>query len=269
MKKNTLLPTALSVLAAGGLAHAQVSGTIASIEGNVTSGTTGVTISPSPIITAIGSSPQTLDGYTYGNYAIVAQDATGSLVVFGKATTYFGSYTPAVGDALNVTGTYSPFDGIPELASPSAVGAASHGNTLPTVPTYTIAQVSTSTTTLPQNVEGYLVNIDNVTILTNGVAPIGLNFPTHANGTYTITDGVNSLTLYQWASSYSLAGALGGAAIPTGPVDIEGLVDVFTSGTTSTSEFIPFGITSVPEPSPMALATLGGGALLAVLRRRK
>lgn len=268
MKKNTIILTALSVLAAGGLANAQNSGTIAYIESNVASGTAGVNVSPDPIVTYIASQPGTGDGYTYGNWSILVQDNTGALDLFGHLPAG-SSYTPAVGDAVNATGTYSPFDGIPEIETLTAIGADSTGNTVPAAPIY--GNLSAIPTPLavpsptPPTVSGYLINVDDVTILnTTGNA----DFPTHANGTYTIEDGSgNTMELYQWASSYSTAGALGGTLIPTGPVNIVGLVDEFSGS----PELIPFGITpaSTPEPTTLALATMGGGALLMALRRRK
>jgi hypothetical protein len=97
----------------------------------------------------------------------------------------------------------------------------------------------------------------------------GGNFPTHANGTYTVTDlsGNNPLTLFQWASSYSTAGTLGGTPVPTGPVDIYGIVDIFDG----TPEFVPFSITpaaaSTPEPGSAGLILVGVIAAQLLLRR--
>jgi hypothetical protein len=53
--------------------------------------------------------------------------------------------------------------------------------------------------------------------------------------------------------------------IPTGPVDITGIADVFDG----TTEFIPFSITPVPEPSSMALLGLGGMLCASLVRRFK
>lgn len=81
------------------------------------------------------------------------------------------------------------------------------------------------------------------------------NVPIHANGTYTVTDlsGNNPLTVFQWASSYSTAGALGGTPVPTGGVDPNGIVDLFDGA----PEFVPFSITpataSAPEPASIGL----------------
>ena len=61
------------------------------------------------------------------------------------------------------------------------------------------------------------------------------------------------------------AGALGGNAIPTGPVNMTGIIDVF-SGTTP--EFIPFSVTAAaPEPTSLSALALGAAALLTRRRR--
>lgn len=96
------------------------------------------------------------------------------------------------------------------------------------------------------------------------------DFPTNANGTYTVTDlsGNNPLKLYQWASSYATAGALGGTPVPTGAVDMTGIVDVFNGS----PEFVPFSITAVaaPTPEPASIGLLlGGVAAFGLLRLRR
>src|SRR5271170_2265461 len=71
-----------------------------------------------PVVTAVLTAPVgALDGYTYKNYAFLAQDTTGSLDVFYSSTA--SSYVPTVGDGISVTGTYAPFDAIPELGTPT------------------------------------------------------------------------------------------------------------------------------------------------------
>jgi hypothetical protein len=76
--------------------------------------------------------------------------------------------------------------------------------------------------------------------------------------------GGNIMELYVWASSYSTCGALGGTPIPTGTVDVTGFLS--QSGTFG-PEMTPFSITSVPEPSTLALVGLGVAGLL--IRRRR
>jgi hypothetical protein len=267
MKKNALLLTALSVLAAGGLAQAQTTGNIAAVEA---AGSGTVTINSDPIITALMSVPGLGDGgtKTYTSYAILATDGTGSVELFGKLPTG-STYVPTVGDEISVSGTYSPYNQIPEVASMTAISLVSSGNVIPAPQTYTLAQVEQAT--LPLSIAGYLISIEDVTI-----AGASGNFPTASTG-YTINDSSTptGMELYDWTSSYSAAGALAGTPIPTGPVDITGLMDVFTSVTggvtNSTPEFIPYSVTPVaaPEPTTWALAAMGGLSMLAGLRRRK
>ena len=94
--------------------------------------------------------------------------------------------------------------------------------------------------TEPFTTAGYMLELDNVTI--GGISgAFGV-----ANLTGTITDsGSNSMTLYYWPTSYSVANAnLFGQAIPTGPVNMTGFVSVYNS----VAEFTPMTVTVVPEP---------------------
>ena len=53
--------------------------------------------------------------------------------VFGHTV---GGYIPSVGDAVSINGTYSPFDGFPEMATVTANTLNSQGNATPTLPNY-------------------------------------------------------------------------------------------------------------------------------------
>jgi hypothetical protein len=235
--------------------------TIAQIE-TEPSGTT-VTLNSNPVITVIGSAPGTADGYNYTNYAIIAEDATGSIDLFGPLPTG-DTYIPTVGDAVSAAGTYSPFDSIPEIEDLTLLSKVSGGNAVAAPILVTTAELA-GITSSSDNYLGHYLELQDVEF--SGASG---DFPTHANGTYTITDlsGNNPLTLYQWASSYSSAGALGGTPVPTGPVDIYGIVDIFEG----TPEFVPFSITaataSTPEPGSFGLVLVGGITLLVLLRRR-
>jgi len=288
MKKAKCL---LPVLFTGALALVQTSALADSafnIENNYALGA-GVTYDDNgsgnfPVVTAILSAPSgsvynpgaTLDGYTYFNWSYLAADTTGSLDLFYSPNTNSGSYTtPAVGDTIIVSGAWSPFDGIPEVGKTSSGivvnGPGSTGNPAyppgaPVVSTIPTINVGTNSHGLNgSGLAGYLVQLNNVTISSNGISS-GLVFPTHANGTYTITDGgANSMTMFFWASSYSKDGAMGGTAIPQGSVDITGFVDDFGNS----AEFIPISITSVPEPSAMSLCGIGSVLALVGWRWRK
>jgi hypothetical protein len=229
-----------------------------------------------PVITEILSSPQTIGPRTYGNWAFFANDGTGSIDIFSSKTIFSGlGYTPTVGDAITVSGTYTPFDQIPEISTVTAVSQQSTGNAIPAPTVVTIPGVKSQLPTLNFSTAGYFLQLNNVTITAAAGNTFTSAFPTTAQessaGTssenYTVTDGGgNSMELFDWITSYSTDGAMGGNAIPSGPVNIEGFVDVFGTGTAAVVEFVPMVIT--PEPSVLNLLGVGGaGSLLALISR--
>jgi len=264
MKKTTMIVTALSALAAGGIVQAQTTGNIATIESNPSG--TAVTVNSDPIVSAIVSVPGvTVNGYAYSakSGTFLIEDPSGGMEVYG---TNVSAYVPTVGDSLTISGNYAPFDQIPELSGGAAlsISVISTGNT-PPLPTPQVTTVSAvDVATLPQSLTGQLLELDNVTI-TGQTA--GETFGT-ADLTLTMTDSTGTETLFYYPHDFSVANAnLYGDVIPTGPVDIQGIAAVYPTG--SEPEFYPLDITSVPEPSSMALAALGGGAILMIVRRRK
>ncbi len=102
-----------------GVAVTQASGTLTSLDNSA---------GQYPVITYIASQPGSGDGYTYTNWAVFANDGTGSLELFG---TMPGGYTPALGDAVSASGTFSPFHNIPELGTLTAIAQQSTGNSVP------------------------------------------------------------------------------------------------------------------------------------------
>ncbi len=195
----------------------------------------------------------------------------------GAGSAYTASSSPTVGDMVNVSGGYSPFDGIPEITFTTQVASnqflhqISSGNTVPTSPVFTIPQLEAGTgngagvLTNPA-IAGMILTIQGVTI-SGSTGGFMSTFPLESqantvNESYTITDGGgNTLEMFDWTTSYSAAGARGGTPVPTGPVNMTGFFDSF-------NEFVPLSIVSVPEPSTWMLVGTGLLGLLALRRRR-
>ena len=250
---KNLLMAAAAVSAIGVCASTALAQNISTVEGQASS--TAASLSDNPVITAVLSQPGTVDGRSYTSWSFLVQDGTGSLDVFYSSTA--SSYVPVVGNTVSINGNYSPFDGIPEIANSTAhplsittVGTAS----VPSPAVVTIPQINATTEVnnlINTPYAGYYIQLDNVTI--TGAPAV---WPTAgANGTYTVTDGANSMVLFDWTTSYSTDGALGGTTIPTGPVDLDGFVDFFA--TSSEAEFIPTSVISVPEPASMSMFAIG------------
>jgi hypothetical protein len=258
MRKQFIVAGALAAAVLGVTVGTSRAANIATIEG-LASGT-ATTLDSNPVITAIGSMPGSGDGYTYTNYAILAQDSTGSLDLFGHLPSG-DTYVPTVGDTVTASGKFSPFDSIPEIGTLTAL---SKTGTAP-VPAPLVVTPAELQVTPTNAILGFYVTLNDVLIKPQtGTDPVPGSFPVHANGSYTMTDasGNNPVSLFQFASSYLTAGALGGTVIPTGPVDITGLVDAFSGA----AEVVPFSVTAVPEPTSLSLLALGG---IALLNRRK
>ena len=87
------------------------------------------------------------------------------------------------------------------------------------------------------------------------------------NQTGTVRDGSGSMVAYYWPTSYAAANInLFGQAVPSGPVNVTGIVDVFTG---PQPEFIPISITPVPEPGSLVLLGAGFAAAAMMFLRRK
>jgi len=220
-----------------------------------------------PVIDAILSQAGATSGtHTYTTWSFLAQDGDGSLDVF-SALTGLG-YTPTVGDAITVTGTYSPFHQIPEIESVTAITQISSGNSPAAAKILTIPSLNVAT--LPEGIAGHLIEVQNVTI--SGAGTNGY-FPTYAQAntgteTFTMTDGSShSMTLFDWVTSYSTCAAFGGDLVPSGLVTVIGFDSVFTSGTSSTAEFTPIEIIGLQVPEPTTMVLCGAGGLLATIIR--
>jgi len=222
----------------------------------------------SPVVSEILSQPGTVNGHVYTNWSFLVNDGTGSLDVFAsQATLQTAGYTPTMGDAVQVIGTYAPYHQIPEIGSVTAIGAASSGNAVPAPKVTTIPTINQAN--LPLGVAGYYLELDNVTI--SGVSGTQVwNNATLGNQAGLITDSSNnSMNLYYWPTSYSVASQnLAGLAIPTGLVDMTGFVSVYP-GPPANIEFTPLTITPVPEPGTLVLLAAGVAVAAGVFVRRK
>ncbi len=305
--RSMIIPSVLLAMAwalagramADSISDIQEAGTVGSVtlDGNPPGGPQGAY----PVITQLLSQPGTYNGKTYGSWAFLANDGSGSenansdsLDVFGISST--STYTPTVGDALIIAGKYSPYNQIPEVGSVTSIGyptpaqlavtgQSATGNPSPsptpvltTIPTINVSNLAAQAPTLA----GQYLEVDDVTL---GGFTDRTQFGTNnsPSGGTTITDGSsNSMTLYYWPTSYGEANInLANKLVPTGPVDVFGIVDVFGTGATAVAEFVPINMTNtdgspltnapaVPEPGTLALL----GASLAVaaaafVRRRK
>jgi hypothetical protein len=220
-----------------------------------------------PVVTAILSTPGiTVNGYSYSTSSgtFLAADSTGSIEIYDTPS---GTYTPTVGDGLLITGTYDPFDEIPEIkvSTTGTVTGESTGNASPVgAGTFsspldvTISQIDSGT--VSQQYGAQLLEINNASI--SGAAA-GTTYGT-SDVSYTISDASGTTTLFYYPHDFSVANQnLFGETVDQSDVNVIGLVDSFDGST----EFLPLQITIVPEPATLALAGLGGLSML-FLRRR-
>ncbi|MGA2244092.1 MAG: hypothetical protein ABSH48_03745 [Verrucomicrobiota bacterium] len=259
MKKNYLLVGFVVSTAALSAANALALDAYQIFNGSDTTVTYDNASGSYPVITAILSQPGTFNGITYTSWSFLAADSTGSLDLYG-ALPSGGTFPPAVGDAISATGTYSPYHQIPEIEALSAITLQSTGNAVPPDQVETVSVLNQAT--LPQNIAGSLIQLDNVTISGQtageafGIADLSLS----------VSDGTGKMSFYYDPTSYSVASALlDGFTIPTGPVDVVGIDSVYAGA----GEFIPISIQPVPEPISLSLGAAGGLLALILHQRRK
>src|SRR5262249_6559987 len=140
-----------------------------------------------------------------------------------------GGYIPTAGDALTISGTNSPFNGIPEMASLTAITKNSSGNPTPSPLLETIPAMAGYTSPPPvgtpyPSFAGHLVTIPNVTISSATTGNYGA-----ANVVVTLTDSSsNTMAGFYNPTTYALANQnLFATPIAKGPVNATGLIQIF------------------------------------------
>ena len=225
-----------------------------------------------PVVSYILSQPGTYGGHTYTSWSFLLNDGTGGMDVYGLSSTNSFGYAPTLGDGLDVKGTYSPYNQMPEVGTVTTINVTSTGNPLPANATsfgvnsptggsstiggllYDLANYSQGSGTnqvLPNDVAMQLVELDNV----NVSVPGGTFNATEAAGNQTgsISDGTGTLTMYYWTSSYAVPLINLGGYTPVGPQNVLGIIDNYNG---TQPEFIPMAMepaSPVPEPGTLAL----------------
>jgi len=216
-----------------------------------------------PVVTTVLSQPGTVNGVNYTAWAYYVNDGTGSMDIYGNPVGYT---TPTVGDIVKIAGVYQPYHQIPELGGVgvgTTVTKVGISATVPPPQVVTIPQIDYST--VPFNVAGYMLTLNNVKI--TGAGNPGSTFGINDSpGGATVTDqSGNSMQFYYWPTSYSSANAnLANMAIPTGLVNMTGFVSVY--GNSNVPEFSPITITPSQGPpafwQPLAGSSNWDGATL-------
>jgi hypothetical protein len=246
--------TKAAVFANLGAAAASASGTAVTVTSN--SG-------PPPEVVTISN---VLNVSATNGFNLDVQDSSGGVELFRFPTSAFATpstFTPAVGDVIDVTATNSPFNGNNEFSNVAASVTLDHTGTFtPTAIKTTQANDAFAGVTPADKIFlDETVTLNNVTI-----TPVTANQTAFAqNGTYDATDAFGTTLLFiNAATSASAVGAFIGQNIPTGPVNVTGFVDWFSTG--SEIEINPTAIVAAPEPAALGLLA-AAGTLMAIKRR--
>ncbi len=240
-----------------------------------------------PIVSALLSTPGTVmtvaGSRSYTSWAFYVNDTTGGMDVFSPSSTLSAlGYTPHLGDALDLKGTYEPFDGFPELSVITQSATQSTGNAYSQPVTghnlayvvsdfaansQTVSSGTVTTTIGPNDLTAQLVTMTNVWLTSSGTATPQTSFGTaNTTGSVYLNDSSGSCSFFYWPSSYSMAlQNLAGQPINYGPgntYNMTGFFDIFGGA----PEFVPFNVTPVTiAPEPGTLALVGTGTALAML----
>jgi hypothetical protein len=266
VNKRILVVAAMVTAVIGVGASAIQASTIVTAE--ETASGTAVTLDQNPVVSAVLSTPTTTNGVATTRYIFLVDDGTGSMDVFGPTASggaLVNGYVPAAGDNLTISGPNSPFNGIPEMGTPTAITKNSSGNATPAPLAESITDVSGYTTqpaagaTWP-SFAGHLITISGVTISSATTGNYGTT-----NVSVTLTDSAShTLVGFYNPTTYALANQnLFGTPIASGPVNVTGLLQLFSGA----PELLLMSVTPTPEPASLSMIGLLGGAML--IRRRK
>jgi hypothetical protein len=264
MSKKPILAASLIALGTCALvstsAQAQTIAQIKAALGTASANTTA-TLTSNPVVTEIIATTATYN-------TLLIQDGTGAIEVYKVPTTLYA--TPAVGDTISGTATFTSFHGLYEMEATYTSFGKTGTATLPTPSVFTTTGL-TNGSTIGNAQQSTLGTLSGVSFTATG------NFA--SGGTYTVSDANGSATIYVPSGDPII-----GQAIPTGPANIYGYLGqydtaatAFGSGSLSYNgyELDPLSVTaaggSAATPEPAALMSLltGSGFLgLAAIRRR-
>jgi hypothetical protein len=231
-----------------------------------------------PVVTSVLSIVGTVAGHSYTNWSFLVADGTGGMDIFGHMPASNPNYVPTVGDTLQMNGTYSPFDQIPEVATLTSLtksGTAVVPGPLTTTLAYINADVAANSQpgpVTPNDLAGELITIANPTITGTGFTSGFSSSYAQGNLTGVISDpSGGSLTIFNWVTSYDTSVLNLGGKPATGLTSITGFVDGFGSAAPYQYEFVPISATfAAPEPGTFALLGTGLAAgTIGFIRRRK
>lgn len=197
------------------------------------------------------------------------QDATGGVTVFGSNAVIAAALTGVnAGDVVTITATTDSFNGFYELVAPITLTLVTDEAGIPAPTATTVAQLQ-NLSVVAESLESKLIKLSNVTF--TGLTP-GQTFAGLTN--YTITDGSLTATVRVATAGLSVVGDL----IPTGPVDLTGILQQFDS--TNPAPGVPgnsyqfyllddSSIVPVPEPGSIFLAALALTSLAGSCSRRR
>lgn len=197
------------------------------------------------------------------------QDATGGVTVFGSNAVIAAALTGVnAGDIVTITGTTDSFNGFYELIAPLTVTLVTDEAGIPAPTAATVAELQ-NLSPVAEALESKLIKLSNVTF--TGLAP-GQTFAGLTN--YTVTDGLLNATVRVNTTALSMVGDL----IPTGPVNITGILQQFDS--TNPAPGVPgasyqlyllddSSVVPVPEPGSIFLVTFALAGLAGSCARRR